>query len=114
MVIPLFARVTGFKIEDAWRRGSRGLVRCTARVSRALRQEEAERVQRLVETQLNGNEVVHECRPEETEDWHAKLTDALAGTPTRRERRAAVGERTTRRAPRKGGTDPPRFPEPAA
>ncbi|HEV8232354.1 MAG TPA: hypothetical protein VGQ75_08390 [Thermoanaerobaculia bacterium] len=114
MVIPLFARVTGFKIEDAWRRGSRGLVRCTARLSRALRQEEAERVQRLVETQVNGSEVVHECRPEVAEDWHAKLTDALAGTPTRGEGRAAVGERRTRRSPRKGGAPPPRSPEPAA
>ncbi|HEY3170934.1 MAG TPA: hypothetical protein VGK08_08005 [Thermoanaerobaculia bacterium] len=113
-MIPLFARVAGFKIENAWRRGSRGQVRCTARLSRALRREEAERVQRLVETSVNGSEVVHECRPEETEDWYAKLTDALAGMPTRGERRAAVGERRTRRARRKAGANPPRFPEPAA
>jgi hypothetical protein len=114
MLIPLFARVTGFKVENLWRRGSRGTVRCTARLSRRLRAEELERIARLETTSVDGTVVVHEGRADDLEEWHTKLLDALAGVAIPRERRAAVGERKARRVVRKGGrTDPPK-PDPAA
>jgi hypothetical protein len=113
MLIPLFARVTGFKVENLWRRGSRGVVRCTARLSRRLRAEELERIGRLASTSVDGSVVVHEGRAEDVEEWHTQLLDALAGVALPRERRVAVGERKPRRVVRKGRTDPPK-PDPAA
>lgn len=113
MLIPLFARVTGFKVENLWRRGSRGTVRCTARLSRRLRAEELERLGRLAATSVDGSVVVHEGSAEDVEEWHTQLLDALAGVAIPRARRAAVGERKARRVLRKGRTDPPK-PDPAA
>jgi len=113
MVIPLFARVTGFKVENLWRRGSRGTVRCTARLSRRLRAEELERIGRLATTSVDGAVVVHEGRAEDVEEWHTKLLDTLAGAAIPRERRAAVGEQKARRVVRKGATDRAK-PDPAA
>ena len=113
MLIPLFARVTGFKVENLWRRGSRGTVRCTARLSRKLRGEELERIGRLATTSVDGTVVVHEGRAEDIEEWHTKLLDALAGVEVPRQRRAAVGERKAHRAVRRQRTSPPK-PDPAA
>ena len=79
MLVPLFPRVSGIKVEDAWARGSRGLVRCTARLTRALRVEESKRITRLLKTSIDGTQVVHECRPEEVEEWHTRLVEALSG-----------------------------------
>ena len=79
MLVTLFPRITGIKVENAWGRGSRGLVRCTARLTRALRAEESERINRLLKTSIEGGELVHECRPEEVEEWHTRLVEALSG-----------------------------------
>jgi hypothetical protein len=109
MLISLFPRVTGLKLENAWGRGSGGMVLCTARLSRHLRSEEWERVDRLPGTSVEGDEVVHECRPEEVEGWHAHLVEALGGSSASGERRAAAaGQRPSRK--RRGG----RRPEPVA
>jgi hypothetical protein len=68
------------KIENAWGRGSRGMVTCTARLSRPLRTKEWHRLEGLPETTVQGRiEVVHECRPDEVEDWHSLLSDVLRG-----------------------------------
>jgi len=114
MVIPLFARVTGFKIENLWRRASRGAVRCTARLSRPLLADERERVERLADTDVERTEVVYECRPEEVEERQLKLVETLAGVTPIASRRAVVGEKKTRRASRKRRPSLPRSPEPAA
>ena len=114
MLIPLFARVTAIKVENSWRSGPRGLVRCTTRLSRRLRSVEAERVKRLLEASVGEREVVHECRPEEIEEWHTRLADALAGARIGAEDRAAIGERRPRRMSRKPEVDPPDFSDPAA
>lgn len=79
MLVPLFPRVTGTKTENAWGRGSRGMVRCTARLTRPLRAAESERISRLLQTPIDGTEVIHECRPEEIEEWHTRLVEALSG-----------------------------------
>jgi hypothetical protein len=112
MLISLFPRVTGLKLENAWGRGSGGMVLCTARLSRPLRPEEWERVDRLPGTSAEGDEVVHECRPEEVEGWHTQLVEALGGPSASGERRAsAAGQRPARPArKRRGG----RRPGPAA
>jgi hypothetical protein len=68
------------KIENAWGRGSRGMVRCTARLSRRLRPKEWHRLEQLPGTTVQGkNEVVHECGPDELEDWNSLLSDVLRG-----------------------------------
>ena len=98
MLIPLFPRVTGLKLENAWGRGSGGMVLCTARLSRPLRPEECERVDRLPGTSAEGDEVVHECRPEEVEGWYTQLVEALGGSSGSGERRtAAAGQRPSRK-----------------
>lgn len=79
MLISLVPRITGMKIENAWGRGSRGMVRCTARLSRPLRTQECQRIEGLAGTTVSENEVIHECRPEEVEDWHSLLSDVLRG-----------------------------------
>jgi hypothetical protein len=79
MLVPLFARVTGMKIENAWGRGSRGMVRCTARLTRRLRAAESERIARLLNASISGRQVVHECPPERVEEWHTRLIEALSG-----------------------------------
>ena len=87
MLVSLVPRITGMKIENAWGRGSRGMVRCTARLSRPLRTPELQRIEGLAGTTVCANEVVHECRPEEVEDWHSLLSDVLRGewvAPVRR------------------------------
>lgn len=114
MLIPLFPQVTGFKVENLWRRGSRGSVRCTARLSRRLRAEESERIERLANASVDRTEVVHECGTEEIEEWHTRLLDALAGVGSAPPRRAAVGERKSRRVSRKPPAEPPRSKDPAA
>lgn len=107
MLISLFPRVTGLKLENAWGRGSGGMVLCTARLSRTLRPEEWERVDRLPGTSVEGDEVVHECRPEEVEGWHTHLVEALGGASASGERRAAAAGPSRKR---RGG----RRPEPVA
>ena len=68
------------KFENAWGRGSRGMVRCTARLSRPLRAREWRRLEGLPGTIVQGkDEVVHECRPDEVEDWSSLLSDVLRG-----------------------------------
>lgn len=79
MLVPLFPRVTGLKIENAWGRGSSGIVRCTARLTRPLRKPEAERIARLLNTSIAGSEVIHECLPEAVEEWHTRLIESLSG-----------------------------------
>jgi hypothetical protein len=79
MIVPLFPRVSGLKVENAWGRGSSGLVCCTARLTRAPRVEESKRINRLLKTSIVGTEIVHECRPEEVEEWHTRLVEALSG-----------------------------------
>ncbi len=109
MQISLFPRVTGLKLENAWGRGSGGLVLCTARLSRPLRPGEWERVDRLPGTSVERDEVVHECRPEEVEGWHTQLVEALGGSSASGERRpVAAGQRPSRK--RRGA----RRPEPPA
>jgi hypothetical protein len=100
------------KIENAWGRGSRGVVRCTARLSRPLRRKELQRLDRLSGTTSDGIEVVHECRPEEVEDWHALLSDFLRGEWVAPVRHLALAAMPKPRRERKhnGG----RRPEPAA
>lgn len=112
MLISIHPRVTGMKIENAWGRGSRGMVRCTARLSRRLRAKELSRLDRLAGTVVQGKELVHECRPEEIEDWHNLLSDVLRGEwvePARPVAQAAV-----RKVPRVRKTAALRRPEPAA
>lgn len=89
MVVPLFPRVSGMKTENAWGRGSHGMVRCTARLTRPLRAAESERILRLLNTSIVGRQVVHECLPEEVEEWHTRLIEALSGAWAP----AAVGRR---------------------
>jgi len=55
------------------------MVRCTARLTRLLRAEESERINRLLKTSIDGTQVIHECRPEEVEEWHTRLVEALSG-----------------------------------
>ena len=113
MLISIHPRITGMKIENAWGRGSRGLVRCTARLSRRLRAKELARFDRLSGTAVEGKEISHECRPEEVEDWHAMLSDVLRGEwvapPVRPAVQAAVPK-----APRVRKTVAGPRPEPAA
>ena len=112
MLISIHPRVTGMKIENAWGRGSRGMVRCTARLSRRLRAKELARLDRLAGTVVQGKELVHECRPEEIEDWHNLRSDVLRGEwvePARPVAQAAVPK-----APRVRKTAALRRPEPAA
>jgi hypothetical protein len=114
VLIPMFPRVTGFKIENLWKHGSRGAVRCTARLSRRLSADERERIERLANTFVERSEVVHECGPDEVEEWHTNLVDALAGAATGALRRVAVGERCSRRSQQRAPNAPPRQPDPAA
>jgi hypothetical protein len=79
VLISLHPRITGMKIENAWGRGSRGMVRCTARLSRPLRARECHFLEGLPDTTVADNVIVHECRPEEVEDWNALVADALRG-----------------------------------
>lgn len=111
MVISLFPTVMGFKIEDAWRRNPRGMVRCTARFSRPLLSKESERIGHLLKTPVHGLELVQECRRDAVEDWKSRLLEALAGISATSERRAvAVGERRRRSTAHRV----PSRPEPAA
>jgi hypothetical protein len=111
MVISLFPRVTGLKIEDAWRRHPRGMVRCTARFSRPLLPKELERIEQHLKTPVSGVELVHECRRDGVEEWKSRLIDALAGISAASERRAvALGERRRRSTAQRS----PSRPEPAA
>lgn len=101
MIVPIFPRVTGMKIENTWGRGSRGMVRYTARLTRALRAAESERITRLLKTSIDGTQIIHECRPEEVEEWHTRLVEALSGAwapPAP----VAVGGGDERARPRKG------------
>ena len=54
-----------------------GMVRCTAGVA-ALSARECHLLG-LPDTTVAGNVIVHECRPDEVEDWNALVADALRG-----------------------------------
>jgi hypothetical protein len=113
MLISIHPRVTGMKIENAWGRGSRGMVRCTARLSRRLRAKELSRLDRLAGTVVQGKELVHECRPEEIEDWHNLLSDVLRGEWVAPPVRPAAQEAVPK-PPRVRKSAAVRRPEPAA
>lgn len=79
------------------------MVRCTARLTRRLRAEESERITRLVKTSIDGTQVTRECRPEEVEEWHTRLVEALSGAWAPVPASAAVNaEGRVRRPSRKG------------
>jgi hypothetical protein len=88
------------------------MVRCTAWLSRPLRAKEERWLDRLPGTNLDGIEVVHECRPEEIEDWQALLTDVLRGewVPAARPAAQVAGRKARRERKRNGG----RRPDPGA
>ena len=84
MVIWMFPRIAGIKVESSWGHGRRGLVRCTVRLTRNLTAREAERLSTMVDVETDGGRLVYVCRPEEVEEREERLDRALARLARRR------------------------------
>lgn len=90
MLIPLFPKVAGIKMESSWGHGKRGIVRCLARLTRPLTHGQAERLASLLPlNEAIGNRVVGYCSLSEVEEWQESLERSLilAARPARRAER---------------------------
>jgi hypothetical protein len=93
----VIARVTAVRIDESWEiPGSR--VRCVARLTRELSSEEVRLLESSRVFRAEGNVVTYGCRPEESEEFSARL-----GIELGRAARAGLERSTGRR----------RFPSPA-
>lgn len=82
------------------------MVRCTARLTRSLRKDESQRINRLLKTSIDGTQIIHECRPEEVEEWHTRLVEALSGAWAPAAAPVAVRGGDERRVPHKSIASP--------
>lgn len=94
MVVAMFPKVAGMKVESSWGHGKRGFVRCIAWLTRSLTAKEAERLRSLTPDLAEGNRVTGYCRPQAVEAWQENLTLAL-GLATQ-----PAARRVRRRSPR--------------
>lgn len=78
MVVVMFPKIAAMKVESSWGHGRKGVVRCLARLTRALTAGEEERLRQLVPLEeINGDRVAWFCRPEEVESLEEKVALAL-------------------------------------
>jgi hypothetical protein len=78
MVVVMFPRIAAMKVESSWGHGRQGVVRCVARLTRALTGREEERLRGLVPVEeVHGDRVAWFCRPEEVESVQERLGLAL-------------------------------------
>ena len=74
----MFPKIAAMKVESSWGHGRTGVVRCLARLTRALTAGEEERLRRLVPLEeIHGDRIAWFCRPEEVESFEEKVSLAL-------------------------------------
>jgi hypothetical protein len=79
MVVVMFPRIAAMKVESSWGHGRQGVVRCVARLTRALTAREEDRLRQLVPVEeVHADRVAWFCRPEEVETHQERLDLALA------------------------------------
>jgi hypothetical protein len=97
MVVVMFPRIAAMKVESSWGHGRQGVVRCVARLTRALTSPEEERLRDLVPLEeIHGDRVVWFCRPEEVEALQEKVGLALDLATRRASHRKRSGLRLSR------------------
>jgi len=78
MVVVMFPKVAAMKVESSWGHGRKAMVRCVARLTRALTDREVERLRDLVPVEeIQGDRVAWFCRPEEVELVEERVALAL-------------------------------------
>jgi hypothetical protein len=76
MIVQFFPKVAGVVIVTPWSR-SNGQVNCVARLTRSLTTAEAERLEEILDIQVEGDRLRYRCRPEELEGEEERIVDAL-------------------------------------
>jgi len=78
MLVPLFPKVSGIKLESSWGHGKKGIVRCLARLTRPLTNGQAERLASLLPlNEAIGDRVVGYSLLSEVEEWRESLERSL-------------------------------------
>ena len=76
MIVQFFPRIGGVVIVTPWSR-SNGHVNCIARLTRSLTAGEAERLEEILDVQVEGDRLRYSCRPEELEREEERIVEAL-------------------------------------
>lgn len=78
MLVSIFPHVTGIKVESSWGHGTKGIVRCVARLTRPLSAEQSERLGELMPLEASEKDcIVAYCPASEVEDWREALERSL-------------------------------------
>lgn len=78
MLVPLFPKVAGIKLESSWGHGKKGIVRCLARLTRPLTNRQAERLANLLPlNETIEDRVVGYCPLSDVEEWRESLERSL-------------------------------------
>jgi hypothetical protein len=76
MIVQFFPKIGGVVVVTPWSR-SNGQVNCVARLTRSLTPAEAERLEELLDVQVEGDRLRYSCRPEELEGEEERIVEAL-------------------------------------
>jgi hypothetical protein len=97
MVLVMYPKVAGMKVESSWGHGRKAVVRCIAYLTRRLTAREADRLRSLVSLEeVDGDRLTWFCRPEEVEPLQERVNLALDRAV--RAGRVRSGMRLARRA----------------
>jgi len=77
MIVQFFPRIAGIKVVTPWGMGKRGRMDCVARLTRSLTTAEAERLEGMLDVQVQGDRLRYSCRPEKLEEEEDRIIDAL-------------------------------------
>ena len=76
MIVQFFTKIGGVVVFTPWSR-SNGQVNCVARLTRSLTTAEAERLEEMLNVQVQGDRLRYSCRPEELEGEEERIVEAL-------------------------------------
>lgn len=78
MLVSLFPKVAGIKLESSWGHGKKGIVRCLARLTRPLTNRQAVRLASLLPlNEAIEDRVVGYCPLSDVEEWRESLEHNL-------------------------------------
>ena len=76
MIVQFFPKIGGVVVITPWSR-SNGRFNCVARLTRSLTTAEAERLEEILDIQVEGDRLRYSCRPEELEGEEERIVEAL-------------------------------------
>ena len=98
MIVQFFPKIGGVVVVIPWSQ-SNGQVNCVARLTRNLTTAEAERLEEILDVQVEGDRLRYSCRPEELEREEERIVEALLRISPRPAERVRRRRRKNSRPP---------------